>query len=401
MFSDSAPDLQSLQALLETARIGWWKADFSSGSMRLDENLAAQLGLPADPAIEALLQRLRPDYAEQIRTQFYALKTDNRFDETFPLTGADGSEMWFHFQLVGRLSDPQRGIRLFGSAQHVPARDRQEADRLSNDSTYHALLRQARHREQVLDRLPIGYIRLRMLYDPEGRAVDFLFLAINRTAQSLLDLSDRHIGRTGRELKMEELDRYLRTLSAIRPGNYTAEEWYTGWTDRFLRCFFYNTPGDPTEIVLLLLDQTDTTRAHRALDEQEKLLRNIIQTAPVGVEIYDSRGRLVDVNGCDLEMLGLTDPEQLRGLSIFDNPNLPGPARERLRRGVEIDFSAPYDFAKARGYIPTARNDSFDWTARIRCLYDRSGAITHYLQINIDTTELRRTQDRLREFEAL
>ncbi|WP_418677067.1 hypothetical protein [Akkermansia sp.] len=35
----------------------------------------------------------------------------------------------------------------------------------------------------------------------------------------------------------------------------------------------------------------------------------------------------------------------------------------------------------------------FDWTGRIRCLYDDRGELTHYLLINIDNTELRKIQN--------
>ncbi|WP_300855126.1 PAS domain-containing sensor histidine kinase [uncultured Alistipes sp.] len=400
MFSDSDPDLQSLQDILTAARIGWWKADLNAGTAYLSENLAARLGTAQRLPLDAWLGRAHPDFAAALRTQFLALKQENRFDMTCPFTEADGSEIWLHLQLVGRLSDPQRGIRLFGYAQQVSTHNREEADRLSIDSCNHALRRQVRHHEQVLDRLPIGYIRLRLLYEHDGRPVDFVFLTINRTAQELLDLTPRHVGRSAGELGLNRLNEYLRTLSSIGLGSYSTDEWYAHWTDRFLRCFLYNTPDDPTEIVLLLLDLTDTTRALRALDEQEKLLRNIIQNAPIGVEIYDHRGRLVDVNSCDLEMLGVASQEELAGKSIFDNPNFTAQTRASLRRGEEIDFAALYDFEKARGYMPTTRHGSFDWTARIRCLYDNRGEVTHYLQINIDNSELRRTQNRLAEFET-
>ena len=44
MFSDSDPDLQSLQDIFTAARIGWWKADLNAGTAYLSENLAARLG---------------------------------------------------------------------------------------------------------------------------------------------------------------------------------------------------------------------------------------------------------------------------------------------------------------------------------------------------------------------
>ena len=90
------------------------------------------------------------------------------------------------------------------------------------------------------------------------------------------------------------------SASAItRPTNGSQKK-----TRRHCRSFLYNTPNDGSEIVILILDITDAITAHKALDEQEKLLRNIIQNAPVGIEIYNDRGRLIDINTCDLERSG-------------------------------------------------------------------------------------------------
>ena len=72
--------------------------------------------------------------------------------------------------------------------------------------------------------------------------------------------------------------------------------------------------------MILILDITDAITAHKALDEQEKLLRNIIQNAPVGIEIYNDRGRLIDLTTCDLEMFGVKYPGKIRGLNLLDNP---------------------------------------------------------------------------------
>ena len=57
------------------------------------------------------------------------------------------------------------------------------------------------------------------------------------------------------------------------------DQWHASKTGRYCRSFLYNTPNDATEIVILILDITDVVTAHQALDEKEKLLRNVIQNA--------------------------------------------------------------------------------------------------------------------------
>ena len=341
----------------------------------------------------------REDYRTRIHNEFLSLKVGNHFDETFPVVLPEG-EIWIHTQLVRKQSDPQQGIKLFGYLQRVPVAGRKEADVLTLESNYYAVLKENKHMDELLDHLPIGYFRIRLLYDDDGRATDYLFLSVNQTAQQILgvDAAD-YLDKTAREIDIP-VDRHIDELAAIRLGDYKMDQWHAAKTGRYCRSFLYNTPNDATEIVILILDITDVVTAHQALDEKEKLLRNVIQNAPIGIEIYDRTGHLVDINARDLEMFGVTDPAGIRGLSIFDNPNFSAEIKDCIREGRGTDFTTRYDFSKARSYYDTSRSGYIDWTARIRCLYNDTGEITHYLLINIDNTELRQTQDRLTEFET-
>ena len=401
MFTSGAPDLQSLMQLLDAAQMGWWKADFRTGELFFSDYIVDLLGLGSNrAAVGELMPLTREDYRTRIHNEFLSLKVGNHFDETFPVVLPEG-EIWIHTQLVRKQSDPQQGIKLFGYLQRVPVAGRKEADVLTLESNYYAVLKENKHMDELLDHLPIGYFRIRLLYDDDGQATDYLFLSVNQTAQQILgvDAAD-YLDKTAREIDIP-VDRHIDELAAIRLGDYKMDQWHASKTGRYCRSFLYNTPNDATEIVILILDITDVVTAHQALDEKEKLLRNVIQNAPIGIEIYDRTGHLVDINARDLEMFGVTDPAGIRGLSIFDNPNFSAEIKDCIREGRGTDFTTRYDFSKARSYYDTSRSGYIDWTARIRCLYNDTGEITHYLLINIDNTELRQTQDRLTEFEAL
>lgn len=400
MFTSGAPDLQSLMQLLDAAQMGWWKADFRTGELFFSDYIVDLLGLGSNrAAVGELMPLTREDYRTRIHNEFLSLKVGNHFDETFPVVLPEG-EIWIHTQLVRKQSDPQQGIKLFGYLQRVPVAGRKEADVLTLESNYYAVLKENKHMDELLAHLPIGYFRIRLLYDDDGRATDYLFLSVNQTAQQILgvDAAD-YLDKTAREIDIP-VDRHIDELAAIRLGDYKMDQWHAAKTGRYCRSFLYNTPNDATEIVILILDITDVVTAHQALDEKEKLLRNVIQNAPIGIEIYDRTGHLVDINARDLEMFGVTDPAGIRGLSIFDNPNFSAEIKDCIREGRGTDFTTRYDFSKARSYYDTSRSGYIDWTARIRCLYNDTGEITHYLLINIDNTELRQTQDRLTEFET-
>ena len=186
MFTSGNPDLQSLMQLLDAAQMGWWKADFRTGELHFSDYIVSLLGLSSNrAAIGELMPLTREDYRKRIHNEFLSLKVGNHFDETFPLVLPEG-EVWIHAQLVRKQSDSQQGIKLFGYLQRVPVADRKEADILTLESNYYATLRENKHMDELLDHLPIGYFRIRLLYDDNGRATDYLFLSVNQTAQQIL-----------------------------------------------------------------------------------------------------------------------------------------------------------------------------------------------------------------------
>ena len=71
-------------------------------------------------------------------------------------------------------------------------------------------------------------------------------------------------------------------------------------------------------------------RTNEALDHSEKLLRNIYTNIPVGIELYDKNGYLVDMNNMDVEIFGLPSKEAALGINIFENPIIPEEIKTKI-----------------------------------------------------------------------
>jgi len=67
-----------------------------------------------------------------------------------------------------------------------------------------------------------------------------------------------------------------------------------------------------------------------ALDNSEKILRNIYKNLPAGVELYDKDGYLVDINDKELEIFGLSDKNEALRVNLFDNPDIPSEVKEKM-----------------------------------------------------------------------
>ena len=138
-----------------------------------------------------------------------------------------------------------------------------------------------------------------------------------------------------------------------------------------------------------------------ALDNSEKILRNIYKNLPAGVELYDKDGYLVDINDKELEIFGLSDKNEALGINLFDNPNIPTEVKEKLKAKEDVNFSINYDFAKINQYVESEREGIINLTTKVTALYDSQNRFINYLFINIDTTETTNAYTKIQEFENL
>ena len=72
---------------------------------------------------------------------------------------------------------------------------------------------------------------------------------------------------------------------------------------------------------------------------------------PVGIELYNKEGVLVDLNDKELDLFHVDSKEELLGINIFENPVFPEEMKERLRNNEDADFTFRYDFSKLGGLL--------------------------------------------------
>ena len=103
------------------------------------------------------------------------------------------------------------------------------------------------------------------------------------------------------------------------------------------------------------MDVTEMRQTYTALDRSEKLLRNLFSNIPVGIEIYDKDGYLIDLNNRDLEIFGVKNKANTIGVNFYENPNVPMDIRERMQVEDELDFSQDYEFTKISEYYESGK----------------------------------------------
>ncbi len=150
--------------------------------------------------------------------------------------------------------------------------------------------------------------------------------------------------------------------------------------------------------------ETGLTRPYallfRNLKRSEERFRNIFEKSPIGIELYDSVGQLVDANKACLEMFGVSDISQVKRFRLLEDPSISERIKESLMRGESVNYEAPFDFQKVkeRKLCETTKSGSSYLDVLITPLgagqkENRSGSL---VQIQ-DITERKRMAEELRK----
>ena len=141
--------------------------------------------------------------------------------------------------------------------------------------------------------------------------------------------------------------------------------------------------------------------AHQALQNSERILHNLYKNLPVGIELYDKDGQMVDLNKKDMEMFRISNKEDILGVNIFENPILPEEIKQKIKDNENADFTFRYDFSKINKYYqPNSTTGFIDLTTKVTTLYDHNHEPINYLLINVDKTEDTIAYNKIQEFES-
>jgi len=89
---------------------------------------------------------------------------------------------------------------------------------------------------------------------------------------------------------------------------------------------------------------TERKKAEEALQRSEAMFKGIFSQAPVGIELYDAEGNLINANQECLNIFGVMSVEDVKGFKLFENPNISEEAKFKLRNGLPINYESEFDF---------------------------------------------------------
>ncbi|MEI7987704.1 MAG: PAS domain S-box protein [Chloroflexota bacterium] len=151
----------------------------------------------------------------------------------------------------------------------------------------------------------------------------------------------------------------------------------------------------------IILDISEHKRAEQAMHASEEHFRSIHTQSPIGIELYDLDGFLMDVNPACLDIFGVGTIEEVKGFKLFDDPNIPSGAKQSLLEGKKVEYEAIFDFDLVREkklYQTTKSGQAY-----LKCQitpYDTDNDVPGGFLVHVqDITEQKRSQQALAEGE--
>jgi PAS domain S-box-containing protein len=207
-------------------------------------------------------------------------------------------------------------------------------------------LRESEERyRKLFDSIDEGFAIIEMLYDGQGRAVDYRILETNPAFGRMTGFADA-AGKTSLELNPDAEPYWFETLGrVVETGEDVRFENYTEALDQWFDVYASRVGGeDSRRIAIVFANITERKRAEEALRESEATLNAILNNLAEGVLVADTQGHVVFVNSAARSMLGVPDEESLEELpDPWEGFDLPEAVAHCSRHKESIEAGVRYE----------------------------------------------------------
>lgn len=299
-------------------------------------NMFAALQFGTNP--ENLIGKIRgdlfpPEIAKQQRDSLQRIfETGQPLSNESPLK-IGGKDLWISNWLVPLRDKTGNVTSVMGISRDITDRKHAEDALRESEEKYRLLF------NNILD----GFAYCQMVFDANGKPVDFIYLEVNDLFEKLTELKNV-VGK-----KVTEV------IPEIRESNPELFEIYgrvakTGKPERFetgvpsLGIWFSVAVYSPKKDYFIAVFNNITVRkkAEAALKESEERYRRLVDLTPDGIAIH-SEGKIVFANDAAIKILGAKSLDEVIGKSVIEvvHPDYRDIVKKRVKEMTQAGLVAP------------------------------------------------------------
>ena len=341
------------------------------------QNFIADTAAPND---NWLAEYIHPDDQPRVMAVINeAIRTKGLFELEHQVRLVDGSLGWTFSHAIPLLDAAGEIVEWFGTASDVTEQKRAESALRESEDRYRSLF----------NSMDQGYCIIEMIFDANGKPVDYLYLEVNPSFETMSGMHSAQ-GKRIRELvpDLEEFwfDFYGKvalTGEAVRVVNEAKP------LNRWFDVYAFRLGGpDSRKVAVLFTNITDRTKAEEALRQSEERFRALFDWGPIAMYSCNSAGVIQDYNRGAVKLWkreprpGETD-EQFRGsfktylpdgsflpyAQTFMTRTLKGQAPAAHDLEVDIERPDGSRISLVVNVVPL-KNERGDISGAITCFYD-------------------------------
>lgn len=141
----------------------------------------------------------------------------------------------------------------------------------------------------------------------------------------------------------------------------------------------------------------------KQIKNTENLFKAIYNDSPIGIELYDSKGKLIDLNQSCMELFGVSSKDDVKGFDLLDDPNIPKKHITNLKQRETVRYETSFDFdlVKKHNLYETTKSGKIYVDVSITPLFlKKKKSISNYLVQIRDVTEYKIVERKLAEEES-
>lgn len=163
-----------------------------------------------------------------------------------------------------------------------------------------------------------------------------------------------------------------------------------------------DTAGEIDKYLMIIQDSTERVMLQKKYETLYNQMETVMNSLPVGVELYANDGTLTYLNDTDCRIFGAEREALLANpVNLHMNPILPEEIKSAVRNNRKVHMNFPYNFdtVAEKGYYSTSRSGNI--VKQIDCngrpVINAAGGVENYIFIVDDVTESVRQHEMLRQ----